>query len=379
MDISCDFDGGNIVVLEAARPDAIRLEIRKDNNSDFYQWFYFALDGAAGQPCALRIENAGGAAYTGGWQEYRAVASYDNQSWFRVDADYDDGGVLTIRHTPEHDRVFYSYFAPYPLERHQALVARIAASPLVSHKVLGSTLDGRDLDLLEVGAEKDAALSCWIFARQHPGETMAEWWMEGFLDRLIDPGDAAAQVALAACTFYVVPNMNPDGSARGHLRTNAAGANLNREWKEPSLARSPEVYLVRAAMEQTGVDFAFDVHGDEALPYNFIAGFSGIPSVTERQLRLLETFKATLKEISPDFQTQHGYPPTPKGEATLKMATDYLAETFGCLAMTLEMPFKDNAERPDPEHGWSPERCRALGHDCLEALARMVPLLRDKS
>ena len=38
-----------------------------------------------------------------------------------------------------------------------------------------------------------------------------------------------------------VPNMNPDGSYRGHLRTNASGANLNREWKNPTLERSPEV------------------------------------------------------------------------------------------------------------------------------------------
>lgn len=35
--------------------------------------------------------------------------------------------------------------------------------------------------------------------------------------------------------------MNPDGSWRGHLRTNAAGANLNREWAKPSLETSPEV------------------------------------------------------------------------------------------------------------------------------------------
>ena len=35
--------------------------------------------------------------------------------------------------------------------------------------------------------------------------------------------------------------MNPDGSYRGHLRTNACGANLNREWKTPTLEKSPEV------------------------------------------------------------------------------------------------------------------------------------------
>ena len=43
--------------------------------------------------------------------------------------------------------------------------------------------------------------------------------------------------------------MNPDGSWRGHLRTNATGANLNREWLEPSKERSPEVLAVRSFMD----------------------------------------------------------------------------------------------------------------------------------
>ena len=73
--------------------------------------------------------------------------------------------------------------------------------------------------------------------------------------------------------------MNPDGSRRGHLRTNAAGVNLNREWHAPSAEKSPEVLCVRNAMDETGVDFAMDVHGDEAIPANFLAGFEGIPSL----------------------------------------------------------------------------------------------------
>ena len=49
-------------------------------------------------------------------------------------------------------------------------------------------------------------------------------------------------VTLSAPRWVVqIPNMNPDGSYRGHLRTNASGANLNREWKEPTLEKSPEV------------------------------------------------------------------------------------------------------------------------------------------
>ena len=59
--------------------------------------------------------------------------------------------------------------------------------------------------------------------------------------------------------------MNPDGSVLGNLRTNAAGANLNREWETPTLERSPEVFTVREKMMETGVDLFLDIHGDEGL------------------------------------------------------------------------------------------------------------------
>ena len=70
---------------------------------------------------------------------------------------------------------------------------------------------------------------------------MHECVLAGFLDRLLDSHSALARHALQKAVFYIVPNMNPDGSWRGHLRTNAAGANLNREWAKPSLDTSPEV------------------------------------------------------------------------------------------------------------------------------------------
>src|SRR3546814_18091221 len=101
-----------------------------------------------------------------------------------------------------------------------------------------------------------------------------------------DLEDAVARLLRREATFYIVPNMNPDGSRRGHLRTNAVGINLNREWHEPSMEKSPEVFLVRGAMDEPGVDFAMDVHGDEAIPAVFLAGFEGIPSITERQSAL---------------------------------------------------------------------------------------------
>ena len=170
--------------------------------------------------------------------------------------------------------------------------------------------------------------------------------------------------------------MNPDGARRGHLRTNANGVDLNRAWGEPDPVQSPEVFLVRRRMQETGVDFCLDVHGDEALPHNFVAGFEGIPSVTNRQLALLDSYTAALAARNPDFQTAKGYPKSAAGKANMAMCTNWTAETFGSLSMTLEMPFKDATETPDAEFGWSPPRCRALAESCLEVLQGMIGELR---
>src|SRR4029453_4843050 len=216
----------------------------------------------------------------------------------------------------------------------------------------------------------------WLYARQHPGESMAEWWMEGALEKLTDRDDPISRVLRRDCTFHVVPKLNPDGSGRGHLRPNAAGVNLNREWHEPTAERSPEVLCVRNAMDRTGVDFAMDVHGDEAIPANFLAGFEGIPSITDRQLNLFNLFGETLERLSPDFQREQGYEIPAPGEANMSMSTPQLAERYGCVSMTLEMPFKDNFDLPDEVYGWSPQRSKYLACSCLDALHAILPELK---
>ncbi len=375
LHITDKFDSGNIVVKNSRDPENIELEIRKDKDSDFYQWFHFRVSGARDEDLVMHITNAGGAAYLEGWPGYQACASYDRETWFRIETSYAKG-VLTLQHTPELDTVWYAYFAPFSMERHQDLIAAVQSCEGVKLEVLGETLDGQTMDCLTVGEPAKKKRTIWVTARQHPGETMAEWWMEGFLDRLLDPDDPVARKLRSKAVFHIVPNMNPDGSKRGHLRTNAKGVNLNREWDKASLENSPEVFHVLERMRETGIDLALDVHGDEALPYNFIAGGEGAPNFDQRGQTNLDAYKAALCKVSPDFQTSHGYDVDAPGTANLSVCTNYLANEFKCLAMTLEMPFKDNADLPDYLHGWSPERCRKLGAANLEAMLALVDQLR---
>ncbi len=373
--INCAFDSGNIVVHSIDGATA-QLSIRKDKDSEFAQWFHFRVAATPGEEIILKISGLEGSAYPGGWPNYRACVSEDRDYWARTETSYDkdaDGGTLSIRYTSVSGLVWFAYFAPYSMERHHDLVAEIASVEGVDYRCLGTSLEGQPIDCLSMG---NGETQVWLYARQHPGETQAEWWMEGALDMLTDPADPHARKLLEKCRLHVVPNCNPDGSRRGHLRTNFVGVNLNREWAEPSAERSPEVLCIRNAMDETGVHWAMDVHGDEAIPAAFMAGFEGIPSWTNDQGARYTRFVQRLTERTPDFQTELGYAIAGKGKANLSMSTNQLAERFGpshgCVSMTLEMPYKDTVHGNDPEQGWSPERCKLLARECMATLAEMV-------
>jgi len=363
MLISHNFDSGNIEVLEQSNTSA-KLAIKKDHNSDFYQWFHFSVAAHKGDKLNFDITNAGTSAYVEGWENYNVCFSYDRENWFRAKTSYENG-TLSFGLSLERDKVWFAYFAPFSYERHQSLIANALEDSRVSHEVLGHSLDKRDIDLLKINAEQTHLPTIWIIARQHPGESMAEFFIEGVLDALLDYDNPFAKLILQKSRLFIVPNMNPDGSVRGHLRTNAAGVNLNREWAAPSLEKSPEVFFVRERMLSEGGDIFLDVHGDEALPYNFIAASEGIPSYNERIAAMEQLFKSSYMTATPEFQTKYGYDIDEPGQANLTVASNWMAEQFKTLAMTLEMPFKDNADLPNLIEGWSPDRCRKLGEDVL--------------
>ena len=164
LKISSTFDSGAIEVVRIDDPADIRLRLRKDNAADFHQWFHFRLMGAAGKPVRMVFENAASAAYPDGWKDYRCVASYDRQNWFRIAGTRYEDGQLVVEHTPERDSLYYAYFEPYSHERHLDLLCRAEMSPFARVLNLGATVEGRDLDLVVVGRPTPERAPVWIIA-----------------------------------------------------------------------------------------------------------------------------------------------------------------------------------------------------------------------
>ena len=376
LHISSDFDSGNIQVLDTSNPLQVKLAIKPDTKSPHFQWFHFKVDGLTpGHTHHFQLSNASQSSYNKAWDGYQAVASYDQENWFRVPSDF-DGTSLNIHFAAEQPQAWLAYFEPYSRARHDQLIKNALQWSGCELLATGKSVEGRDIQLLRKGSGASHKRKIWIIAQQHPGEHMAEWFMEGLLERLEQGSDPQMRKLLDYADLYLIPNMNPDGAFHGHLRTNANGQDLNRAWQNTSPQVSPEVFFALEQMSQYGVDLFLDIHGDEEIPYVFTAGCEGNPGYTQRLATLEERFRTHLSALTKDFQTTQGYTRDEPGQANMTLACNSVGQRFDCLSLTLEMPFKDNNDAPDPQTGWDGKRSKQLAKDVLTTLSTMVRELR---
>lgn len=376
FDISANFDSGNIQVIDISNPLNPVLAIRPDTRSAHFQWFHFKASGLhVHQEHWFRLVNASQSTYSKGWPGYQAVASYDHVNWFRIPTSF-EGDSLRFCLEAEQTHAWFAYFEPYSRGRHDWLIEQALSKAGTELLATGKSVEGRDIQLLRKGSGAEGQRKIWIIAQQHPGEHMAEWFMEGVIERLERHDDPILNTLLASADLYLVPNMNPDGAFHGHLRTNAMGQDLNRAWQNASQDISPEVLFVQQQMQKYGVDAFIDVHGDETIPHVFTAGCEGNPGFTPRIEKLEEHFRSHLKHTTKDFQTTYGYTRDEPGQANMTLACNSVGQKYDCLSLTLEMPFKDHDDHPDKITGWSGKRSKQLGKDVLTTLADMVDTLR---
>lgn len=367
MQIHSNFDAGNIEVI-SIKPSTVELNIRKDTNSDFLQWFYFKItDINIDNSQKVNINNAGESAFPDGWENYRVNVSYDNKNWFRIDTTYSNGKLGFDIPTDQHE-LYVAYFEPFSYQQHLSLISKASKSNFCYVETLCHTPEAKPVELLIIGNPKTNNKNTWFTARQHPGESMAEWFIQGLVEELLDETNEVSKKLLKTNCFYIIPNMNIDGSIAGNLRVNGLGVNYNREWEKPSIEKSPEVFYCLQKMDAIGVDFLMDVHGDEAIPNNFVTSLMGIPSLKTDTISKENTFKQHWMNVTKEFQDQYKYENSLPGKANLKVCSKQIGERFDCMAYTLEMPFKDNNDYPSLKHGWNGKRSMRLGASVLKAL-----------
>lgn len=136
---------------------------------------------------------------------------------------------LTFEYTfrVDHDDVGFACQPPYT---HAYLLRQLSVMPRVSQ--LCTSLLGLSVPLLTLQPRigKSFRSVALAIARQHPGEAVGSWMIDGFLQELLQKDEEVLWV--------VVPMLNPDGVYFGNSRTGVAGYDYNRLYNqdEPSIA-----------------------------------------------------------------------------------------------------------------------------------------------
>eukprot|EP00439_Symbiodinium_sp_Y106_P052181 s753_g6.t6 len=271
---------------------------------------------------------------------------------------------------------FFASFEPYGLDQLESLLKE-AADAGAERRTMGRTTDGRSIDalcfppgLLQTGREPEGEPALvWITCRQHAAETQASFFAEGVVRSVL------SEPLPLSLAIVLVPNMNPDGSVRGHTRENAQGVDLNREWRPKAdysqNGRSPEVSAVQAAMLDTGVDVHLDVHGDEAADTAY--SYPGLPRfrAPAHVAKLFDKLEADALAHALELRSRSGgfYVPRP-GSGSARTAAFWTGTQFGALSLTLEMPYKDSEQRKA-----SSESCRRLGCVAVDTIRSLRPRL----
>ena len=120
----------------------------------------------------------------------------------------------------------------------------------VSTFVIGRSVEGREITGVRWPDDDQPKPLVIILGGQHPPEVPGVLGLRAFLDRLILENAALSN----DYAFLIVPELNPDGVARGHWRTNASLIDLNRDWAPFT---QPETRAVRDEIGRlVGLGFA---------------------------------------------------------------------------------------------------------------------------
>jgi len=343
--ISSDFEGASLGRVDRVSETHFRCRVPgqadQDGRNRQVTWYSFRLDGARGREVTIALTDLKGeydykSNFGGIDEKTPPVVSVDQKTWKHLGsrlARDREGGEMTFTVTPEADRVWVAHIEPYTASRLDRFLAEIRGRPELKDEVIGKTVEGRDLHLLTIGRGDRIV---WLMCRQHSWESGTSFVGEGAVRYLLS--DEARDLR-ERMTFKILPMMDPDGCARGGIRFNRHGYDLNRNWDtaDPANPESrrlmPEICAAKQALLKDGAFSLFlTLHNQET---------GGWLSGSERHPDLATRFFAALKDKTVLGSAPRAPGPKPaRGRATVY---EYLQREHGLPAFILEQGIAHDA------------------------------------
>jgi len=137
----------------------------------------------------------------------------------------------------------------------QPLIEKLKLDQDFTIKVLGQSIEGRDISMISIGKGKTNVL---LWSQMHGDESTATMALFDIFNYLKENKEILKNV-----TLHFIPMLNPDG-AEVFTRRNAIGIDINRDALR---LQSPESRILKAARDSLQADFGFNLH-DQSKYYN---------------------------------------------------------------------------------------------------------------
>lgn len=332
--VSANFEAGSVAKVEVVSPTQLRCPVVGESDQDKRNrqasWYYFRLDGLPSTEVVIELTNlVGEYNYRPGTHPVsartRPVYSYDNSTWRHFgdrEVEWDEKEIrLRLRFTPARRRMWIAHVPPYTTADLRGLLREFRRHPHLRSGVVGKTVHGRDVMLLTITNPNRADTGkkvIWLMFRQHAWEAPTSHVCEGAL-RLLLSRDPEAVRLRDEVIWKIFPMADPDGVARGGVRFNAHGYDLNRNWDAVDPAGMPEIAAQRKAIldwvdSGRRIDLFMAFHNTESGEFiegPIPEGDTEFRNLAERTLRLLSettSFHATRPLRASGTSTTPGQP-----------------------------------------------------------------------
>jgi len=143
----------------------------------------------------------------------------------------------------------------------QPLLAKYNANSMFTVKVVGKSIEGRNLSLVSIGSGE---IDVFLWSQMHGDEPTAT---QAIFDifKFFESDDFSEEKAeiLSKLKLHFLPMLNPDGAER-YQRRNVLGIDINRDALR---LQSPEGQTLKRVRDSLDADFGFNLH-DQSTYYN---------------------------------------------------------------------------------------------------------------
>lgn len=282
--IKSNFESGSIIqhkLLITENKIKFFLEFDYDypnnNNEEYSGWFYFSVSNVLFKNCDFVLEKP--LIKGGSWKNYRPVYSYNNKNWKYLKNVYFNTETLKFSIKPSENKIFIAYYIPFKKRDYNNFKGILEKSFLFNNSKLsnykckkiqiGYSFKNQPIFFYKITDKRYEKhnQNLWLIAGQSSIETMGIYTLKGFILRLIKDNASICK----KYNIYFIIQCNPDGNYYGKSYVNSKGYNLKYNWLDTKYNKTPEVFLIKKAIEAYGCNMLINIECENSTTNHYIS------------------------------------------------------------------------------------------------------------